>query len=102
MHPRAPGRISFWSLLLLGRGREVRALPRQRVAGHVSGNPSQPPAIQSALNPEGSVQTNPNNEDAAEEHHEIADAKQSQLSLVCQKGKLRFGRRSMPHRACRT
>ena len=28
------------------------------------------------------MQANRNNEDASEEHHEIADAKQSQLGLV--------------------
>jgi hypothetical protein len=32
---------------------------------------------------EATAQTNPNNEDAAEEHHEIADAKQTQARLVC-------------------
>jgi hypothetical protein len=33
--------------------------------------------------PEPSMQANPNNENASEEHREIADAKQSRLSLVC-------------------
>jgi hypothetical protein len=32
--------------------------------------------------PEPSTQADPNNENASKEHHEIADAKQSQLSLV--------------------
>jgi len=31
---------------------------------------------------EGAPQTNCNDEDATEDHHEITDAKQSQLSLV--------------------
>jgi hypothetical protein len=51
--------------------------------------------------PEGATQAYYDNEDATEDHYEIADAKQSQLSLVCQKGKLRFGCRSVPHRAQR-
>jgi hypothetical protein len=33
--------------------------------------------------PEPSMQANFNNENASEEHREIADAKQSQLNLVC-------------------
>jgi hypothetical protein len=53
------------------------------VAGHVSGNPSQPLTIQAALNFEGSMQANRNDEDAPEEHHQISDAKQTQARLVC-------------------
>lgn len=55
--------------------------------GHMTGqvleNPSQPFANQAALYLEGSMQANRDNEDAPEEHHEIADAEQSQPRLVC-------------------
>ena len=37
------------------------------------------------LHLEDSMQANRNNEDAPEEHHEIADAEQSQPRLVCEK-----------------
>ena len=46
---------------------------------------------------EGTAQADRNDEDATEDHHEIADAKQSQLSLIRQKGELGFGRRGVPH-----
>ncbi len=55
------------------------------VTGRVSHNPSQPLAIQAALYLESSTQANCNNKDAPEEHREVADAKQPQPRLVCQK-----------------
>jgi hypothetical protein len=53
------------------------------MTGQVLENPSQPFANQAALYLEGSMQANRDNEDAPEEHHEIADAEQSQPRLVC-------------------
>lgn len=48
-----------------------------------TGNPSQPLAIQAAFDLEASMQANRHDEEAPEEHHEIADAKQAQPRLVC-------------------
>ncbi len=58
-------------------------------AGHLTGrlseNPSQPLATQAALHLEDSMQANRNNKDAPEDQYEIAEAKESQPRLVCQK-----------------
>jgi hypothetical protein len=55
------------------------------LTGRFSGNPSQQLATQAALHLEDSMQANRNNEDAPEHQYEIADAKESQPRLVCQK-----------------
>jgi len=54
------------------------------VSIHFSEYPSQPLTIQAALNLEGSMQANRNDEDAPEKHYEISGAEQFQLSLVRQ------------------
>lgn len=45
---------------------------------------------------EGTAQADRNDKDTTENHHEIADAEQSQPSLIRQKSELCFGRRGVP------
>jgi hypothetical protein len=51
--------------------------------GSYSQNPSHTPAISGCPHLEGSMHASRHNEDASEEHHEIADAKQAEARLVC-------------------
>jgi hypothetical protein len=72
----------------VGPPARLRSLSFTR-AGHLTGrlseNPSQPLATQAALHLEDWMQANRNNKDAPEDQYKVAEAKESQPRLVCQK-----------------
>jgi hypothetical protein len=83
-----PKKFSTWcSQRITGRTawarlRSLSFAKAGRVARRVSGKSIPALAIPTALNPEGSMQANGNDEDTPEEHHQIPDTEQSQLHLV--------------------